>query len=228
MAASRLGAGGPGLQRARLVVAFLADGRTGAAANWRNTGSRPTSWPGSSAWATPSGKPAGELRTVGRKGGLRARRRRDPAASRLVQLADVVVVFLRIGGVEAAVAVARRAVRDPVRPRLGRSVLREADALPPPRRHDNWDAIVGAETAARARRCPATSSTCARGDRRLQGSQVAVHDRPFASGGRAGRRSGPRLRARRDRRDTRSGEPGSSTTSAGSGCRTGSGTSAGR
>ena len=102
------GAGAPLLQRARVGLAFMGDGRR-AMLRWR----RITTWPRTSSppdsdsvsACGPACKQTYE-RWDG-KGAFRMRGEQIPLASRLINLADVVEVFRRTGGVDAAVAVAR-------------------------------------------------------------------------------------------------------------------------
>ncbi len=121
-ALTHVGAGLPPLRRARLGLSFLGEGRRaaagavvqprhrGRAARHRAEARRGGPWRGwnrSSSDGTASGP-------TGRRG------EEIMLAARLISLADVVEVFHRAGGVEAAVAVAEGAQRHPVRPRAGR------------------------------------------------------------------------------------------------------------
>ena len=129
-----LGAGRSAAERAKLGVAFLGEGRKAAEAmldnHWTaaDANSRPSSaWPSGS--ATPSSRPlnAGTARGPPRD----SRKTRSCSTARMVSLADVVEVFHRAGGIDAAVKVARQrrgtqfdpAIVDLLRQRPARSAV---------------------------------------------------------------------------------------------------------
>ena len=140
--------------------------------------------------------------------------------SRLVNLADVVEVFHRAGGVEAAVDVARDAQRHAVRPGPGRPVLRRGGgALRRARRGDDLGrgdrrASPRSARALRRRRSSTTALEAIADFVDLKSPYTIGHSRgvaDLASGGRAACsacRTAPRT----------SGGPGSCTTSVGSAC----------
>ena len=151
-----------------------------------------------------------------------------PIASRVAQLAEFVEVAHRVGGVEAAKALARKRAGGQFDPALAELVCAEAemilaglDAI------GTWDAVIDAEPAL------AVVLSAERFDAALLaiatfvdlkspyflGHARAVADLAAAAGARLGLPEGEVRALRR---------AGSSTTSAGSGCRTRSGTSAGR
>ena len=172
------------------------------------------------------------LRAVGRArlAGRAEGRRRSRSPSRLAQLAEFVEVAHRVGGIEAATALAREAQRQAVRSRARRARLRATRT----RSSAGLDSVehVGRgdrrRAGARGRAVRRPVRRRAGGDRQLRRPEVAVHARPLARGRRSRRRSRRRSSGCRTTRCARCAAPGSCTTSAGSACRTRSGTSAGR
>ncbi len=127
----RLGTGRPPLQRARLGLAFLGEGREAVRTLWTNHGAATASlaerlglgeevcravrqvferWDGKGA---PGGRQGDEI----------------PLASRIVSLADVVEAFHRTGGTESAVAVARERSGTQFDPALAQRVRANAEEL---------------------------------------------------------------------------------------------------
>ena len=161
--------------------------------------------------------------------------RRRPRASeilvpaRLVNLADVVEVYHRTGGVDAAIAVARERSGTQFDPALVDVFCSEAPTLF--ERHRLGDDLAGGDrgrAGARDRALRRGAGVRAGGDRRLHRPQVALDDRPLA------RRRRPR--SARPRRSTgcrtptpsSCAGPGWSTISAASASPTRSGTSRAR
>ena len=136
----------------------------------------PTSWPRASVWATRCGQSLqAELRALGRQGRRTAcTATRSRCSSRLINLADVVEVFRRTGGIDAAVAVARERSGTQFDPELvDLFCQRGAADLRRPRRRDE----LGPGDRRRAvagRGLGGTSSTTRCGDRRVRRAQVAV------------------------------------------------------
>ena len=226
-----LGARRPLIQRARTGIAFLGDGRRAVQDMVENH------------WVATNELAAGlelgdevrdsllsDLRALGRQGRpAEAKGAQIRVAARLVNLADVVEVFHRAGGLEAAMAVARERSGTQFDPELVDPVLRRGPgAVRRARRATSWDAVIAAEPALGSRPLRRATRRLAGGDRRFRRPQVAVDDRPFARRGRPWR---PRRRAVMGCLTTTSSScdaPAWCTTSGGSGCPTRSGTSAGR
>jgi hypothetical protein len=83
---SRLGAGRPLLERARLGVAFVGAVRRGPSSTRCRTGWPPTGWRGGWAWATTCGGACGTATSVGMGRGPSVRGGRDPLAVLLEEL----------------------------------------------------------------------------------------------------------------------------------------------
>ena len=153
-----------------------------------------------------------------------------PIAARIALLAEYVEVAHRVRGVDAARALARQRRRHAVRPRPRRRARRPTpttifgglDAV------GTWAAVIDAEPALTVVLVRRPVRRGAAGHRQLRRPQVAVHARPLPGRRRAGRRGRRRARARPRRGHGPSGGPASSTGSAGSACRTASGTSRAR
>jgi HD-GYP domain-containing protein (c-di-GMP phosphodiesterase class II) len=145
-----LGAGRPATERARLGAGFLGDGRRAAEAMLENH------WLAADGLAARLGLPQRVRDSVGQtferwdgKGApAEARGAQIRVAARLVNLADVVEVFHRAGGTEAAMAVARERSGSQFDPDLvdlfcaeAPALFAELDAV------TSWDAVIAAEPA---------------------------------------------------------------------------------
>ena len=145
-----LGAGRPAVERARLGVAFVADGRRVAEAMLENH------WLAADALAARLGL-AQRIRdsieqTFERWDGKGvpkgAKGEEILVTSRLVTLADVVEVFHRAGGTDAAVAVARQRRGTQFDPRVVDVFTGQAASLCAGLDEvSSWDAVIGAEPA---------------------------------------------------------------------------------
>ena len=136
------------------------------------------------------------------------RARGVPLAARIAQLAEFVEVAHRVGGVEAAKALARKRSGKQFDPALAALLcVMPADSRRPRFRYDTWDAVIEAEPALAVVLSGDGIRRGAAGDRELRRPQVALHARAFAGRRRArGRR---RRRARSRRPDVRRcGAPG--------------------
>ena len=130
-----------------------------------------------------------------------------PLASRLAQLAEYMEVAHRVGGEDAAVAMARKRRGTQFDPDLANLICTDTvgilGGLGAAR---TWDAVIGAEPAlsmtlfGRGTRCGAARS------RELRGPEVAVHARPRQRGCQARRHC--RRHARPGRRRGRTAAPG--------------------
>jgi HD-GYP domain-containing protein (c-di-GMP phosphodiesterase class II) len=148
-ALSHVGAGQPPLRRARLGLAFLGEGRRAAEDLWSNHGTA------TARLATQLGLGeevrAGLRQVFERWDGLGPDGRRGeeiPLASRLVSLADVVEVFHRSGGTEAAVAVAEQRSGSQFDPELVRAFRAEAKGVfEGLDEATSWDAVIAAQPA---------------------------------------------------------------------------------
>ena len=227
-----IGAGNPPLHRFRVGLEFALSrpprGRRHDRARTQRSRGR---WRANSVSATPSRRGRRVLRAVGRQGlAGRARGRADPGRRHASsQLAEYVEVAHRMGGVDAAVALARKRSGSQFDPDLvGAARARTPTSSSRPRRRRTWRAVVDAEPALGVRLA---------GDE-IDAALLAVADfvdlkSPYTLGPRS---SGRRTRGRRRRRSSdcatprsrRCAAPASSTTSAGSACRTRSGTSPAR
>ena len=143
-----LGAGRPFLDRARLGVTFLGDGRRDADSildNHRTAAEELAAQLGLGQDVRDSlGRPssAGTARALPG----RPRVRQISVASRLVSLADVVEVFHRAGGVPAAIAVARERSGTQFDPALVDAFCRDAAELfGGIESATTWDAVIAAE-----------------------------------------------------------------------------------
>ena len=149
------------------------------------------------------------------------------ATSQLVNLADVVEVFHRAGGIDCRGRGGPPAQRHPVRAGAGGAVLPGGSAAV--QRAGGVDR-AGTPSSPRSPE-PGSGSSDAEldggsgGDRRLRRPQVAVHDRSLAGGRGPGGGGGPSPRAVRRRRRRPSGGRAWSMTSGGSASPTRSGTS---
>jgi HD-GYP domain-containing protein (c-di-GMP phosphodiesterase class II) len=145
-----LGAGRPAAERARLGAAFLGNGRRAADAMLENH------WRAADALADRLGlaQPVRDSveqtfeRWDGKGVPKGARGGEILLTSRLVALADVVEVFHRAGGTDAAIAVARQRRGTQFDPRVvdvfadeAASLFADLDAVP------SWDAVISAEPA---------------------------------------------------------------------------------
>jgi HD-GYP domain-containing protein (c-di-GMP phosphodiesterase class II) len=143
-----LGAGRPFLDRARLGVAFLGGGRRDAEEildNHRRAAESLADQLGLGEEVQDSLRQAFE-RWDGRGTPGDARGSRISLASRLVSLADVVEVFHRLGGVEAAVSVARQRSGTQFDPTLVELFCGDASALLASLdATGTWDAVIASE-----------------------------------------------------------------------------------
>ena len=114
---------------------------------------------------------------------------------RLVQLADVVEVFNREGGVDAAVAVARERSGAQFDPGVVECFCEGADELLAPLAAEtSWGVVIGAQPGLRRSALGRGARRGVGGDRRLRGPQVALHDGSLSRGGGSVMRGGPRPR----------------------------------
>ena len=160
------------------------------------------------------------------KGAFELRGEEITTASRLINLADVVEVFGRAGGVEAAVAVARDRSGGQFDPalvdtfcELAPILLSEVDATP------SWDAVIASEPRSRELDRRGRPRRGAGGGGRVCGAQVPVDDgaRPRSCGA---ERTWPRsISACRTQTSRSYAGPASCRTSGDSACPTRSGTS---
>ena len=207
-----LGSGRPLIQRARTGIAFLGEGRRAVQDMVENH------WMATNELA--AGLELGEEvrdslyqtfeRWDGKGAPAEARGAQIGVAARLVNLADVVEVFERAGGVEAAIAVARERSGTQFDPDLVELFCAEAPALFAELDDvTSWDAVIAAEPALAVVLSDEQLDDLAARDRRLRRPQVAVDDRPFARRRRAGRRGRARSGAvGRRRRPRAPGRPG--------------------
>ena len=186
-----LGSGRPAAERARLGVAFLGDGRRAAEAMLDNH------WTAADALAARLGLPQQVRDSVEQtferwdgKGVPKGARGREIAVhTRLVTLADVVEVYHRAGGTEAAIAVARQRCGTQQPPHLRRETAGAAghDSVTPGCAAGSRDRLTRGTT-------PGRLAECWRGDRRLPpaaGQHEVLHARRAARGdGLAGWRPG--------------------------------------
>ena len=207
-----LGSDRPLIQRALTGIAFLGDGRRAVQDMMENH------------WVATNELAAGlELgddvrdslyqtfeRWDGKGAPAEARGAQIRVAARLVNLADVVEVFHRAGGIEAAIGGGATSAAAPSStprsstcsaPRL-RRCFADLDAA------TSWDAVIAAEPALARRPLRRAARRLAGGDRRLRRHQVAVDDRPFARGRRPGGGGGARPRAVRRTTSSSCDEPG--------------------
>ena len=145
-----LGAGRHVAERARLGIAFLGEGRKAALAMLDNH------WIAADELAARLGLPQPVRDSIeqtferwdGRGVPKGARGEEILVASRLVTLADVVEVFHRAGGTDAAIAVARQRRGTQFDPRIVDLFVAEAPALCADLDEARtWDAVIGAEPA---------------------------------------------------------------------------------
>ena len=131
-------------------------------------------------------------------------------AARLVALADVVEVFHRAGGVDAAVDVARQRRGTQFDPAIVDLFVAEAPGLCADLDDTStWDAVLTAEPARGAALNDAAGRGRAGGHRRLHRREVAVHHRALPRRGRSGRAGRARVRAERPGRPADpAGRPG--------------------
>ena len=149
-----LGAGLPVAERARLGAAFLGDGRRAAEAMLENH------WLAADGLAAQLGLPQRVRDSVeqtferwdGKGVPKGAKGEQILLTSRLVTLADVVEVFHRAGGTEAAVAVAGQRRGTQFDPRVVDAFTGQAESLfAGLDEASSWDAVIGAEPALGAR-----------------------------------------------------------------------------
>jgi HD-GYP domain-containing protein (c-di-GMP phosphodiesterase class II) len=145
-----LGAGRPAVERARLGVAFLGDGRRAAEAMLENH------WLAADELAARLGLSQRVRDSVeqtferwdGKGVPKGARKEEILLSSRLVTLADVVEVFHRAGGTDAAVAVALQRRGTQFDPQIVDVFAAEAESLfAGLDETSSWDAVIGAEPA---------------------------------------------------------------------------------
>jgi HD-GYP domain-containing protein (c-di-GMP phosphodiesterase class II) len=146
-----LGAGHPPLRRGRTAVEFLASGGRGAIQGMRSSHCLVTS---QLAERLGLGQRVRDAllqafeRWDGKGDPLGLKGEQIVLPARIVQLADVVEVFHRGGGVEAAVAVARRRRGTQFDPAVVDRFCEEAgELLPPLESTTTWDAVIDAEPA---------------------------------------------------------------------------------
>ncbi len=197
-------------------------------ASWTTTAGPPKDSRRSSGWArtcrTASGRPSSAGTARARPG--EAKGEAISVASRLVSLADVVEVFHRLGGVPAAISVARERSGTQFDPALVDCLLsRRGGAVRRPRVGDDLGRRDPRPSPSSRSSCPTRSST----PRSRRSRTSPTSSRPTPSGTRAPSRS-----SRRRRPGSRGSPtpmrrwfaaPGSCTTSVGSASRTRSGTS---
>jgi hypothetical protein len=144
---SRLGAGKPPLERARLGAEFVGALRRGAVIDLTSH------WLAADGLARRLGL-GDDVRQSLResyerwdgKGAVGAKGRRSGSPSRLVSLADVVAVFHRLGGLDASVAVARERSGTAFDPALvDLFCSRAAELLGDLESASNWDELIAAE-----------------------------------------------------------------------------------
>jgi HD-GYP domain-containing protein (c-di-GMP phosphodiesterase class II) len=146
-----LGAGKPLLRRGRTALEFLASGGREAMEGMHSTHCLVTS---RLAERLGLGPPVCDAllqafeRWDGKGGPLGLEGEQIVLPARIVQLADVVEVFHRTGGVEAAVAVARRRRGTQFDPAVVDRFCEDAEELLPPlEAPTTWDAVLAAEPA---------------------------------------------------------------------------------
>src|SRR5215831_19489926 len=149
-----LGAGRPAAERARLGVTFMGEGRRAAEAMLQNH------WLAADGLAARLGLPQQVRDSVeqtferwdGKGVPKGARGEEILLTSRLVTLADVVEVFHRAGGTDAAVAVARQRRGTQFDPQVVDVFVDQAAALfTGLDEASSWDAVIGAEPGQRMR-----------------------------------------------------------------------------
>jgi len=148
-ALSHVGAGLPPLRRARLGLAFLGEGRRAAEELWSNHGAAAVQL--ATELRLDEGVHAGVEQVFERWDGFGpAGRRGDEImlAARLINLADVVEVFHRAGGAEAAVAVAEERSGTQFDPELVGALRAAAGELfAGLEGASSWDAVIAAQPA---------------------------------------------------------------------------------
>ena len=146
-----LGAGESPLRRGRTALEFLASGGRQAMERMHSTHCLVTS---QLAERLGLGRPVRDAllqafeRWDGKGDPLGLKGEQIVLPARIVQLADVVEVFHRAGGVKAAVAVARRRRGTQFDPAVADRFCEAAgELLPPPEATTTWDAVIDAEPA---------------------------------------------------------------------------------